>query len=201
MNRNESRSRFQRARPGRGWGGFHPEWHRPDRSHCMSKARSRAIALLPLASSGPYSGDRRRAGLGGAGPVGGTSTLVRVENSRLGLGARPYNPGHDPDDQIVRGVVLLSGRIDRAVGDLGGEIATDCRCGCNCNAPRCRAGLRSAKAHAWRSAQEHQDDEKRRKEPEECAWDHGSGPPIRSLFSGICHCCRCFTSDRQAKSP
>jgi hypothetical protein len=147
-------------------GGFHPEWHRPDRSHCMRKARSRAFAMLPLASSGPYSGDRRCAGFGGAGSVGGTGTLVRVENSRFGLGARPYNHGHDPDDQIVGAVVIISGRIGYVVRDVRGEIAAGCRCGRNSNAPRCRTGLRSAKAHAWRSAQKHQDDEKGRKEPE-----------------------------------
>jgi hypothetical protein len=183
-------------------GGFHPEWHRPDRSRCMGKARSRAIALLPLASSGPYSGDRRRAGFSGAGSVGGTSTLVRVENARPGLGARPYNPRHDPDDQIVGAVVIISGRIGYVVRDVGGEVAADCRCGWNSNAPGCRTGLRSANAHAdaRRSAQTHQNGEKSRKEPEESAWDHGYRPPIRSLFSAYGTAATALQAINKAKS-
>jgi hypothetical protein len=148
----------------------------PTGSRRMSgRGCSRAVAL----SSGrkqapPHSGGRWCSGFSRARPVTGLDAIARAENAIGERGVRPDNRDDASDDRSVV-MVVVDGRADDGVGDIGRDIARDDRCGYRLRLPRGCADARGGQIRDWRSIKKRQGGQDSRKDRQERASDHRVG--------------------------
>jgi hypothetical protein len=90
----------------------------------------------------------------------GTGAIARVENPWVEGGVRPHQrSGNSVDQPIVR-VVFVRRLANRAIGEVGGEVALGNGRGRNVGAPRCGTGLSVAhRFRGRRSAKKRQGDQ------------------------------------------
>jgi hypothetical protein len=167
-----------RVRSGRRCGRIPPKRKStdPTGSRRMSgRACSRAVALSSdRKQAPPHSGGRGCSGFGRARPVTGFDAIARAENAIGERGVRPDDGGDASDDRRVV-MVVVDGRADDAVGDIGRDIARDNRRGYRFRLPRGCADARGSQIRDWRSIEKRQAGHESRKDRQERASDHRVG--------------------------